>query len=139
MGVAGCCWKRGEMDCGWDASGKTVFSNVVHTQDFGRFLITRKGCQPQTGPNDFAHRSGKRLWCLVIVNWSQRRTMCVAPGSHHHVFYSDEEKAKLFEIIMQKEMKLSRECMIFEHDTCSRVAVDGKGIMDCGTSCIRFE
>lgn len=80
-----------------------------------RFLITGKDRPTRTGPNGLEHHRGKNLGCFVIVIGPEVSTILVAPGSHSCVFYSDEEKGKLCELIKLKEVGLPRKCVLLKH------------------------
>lgn len=48
------------------------------------------------------------------VNWSEKCTNSIASGNQNELFFSNEKKAKL-ENLIKMEVKLQRKCVFFGH------------------------
>lgn len=80
-----------------------------------RSPITKKEWLPQTKHNDFKHNRGRNPRSFVIGDGSEECTIWIEPGSHKYVFYSDEKKADLSEVLKMEEVKLQKEHVLFGH------------------------
>lgn len=80
-----------------------------------RFLITGEDHPPQTKDNDFEHRKWSNPGYIVIVNVIEQGMFRVAPGRHKCVFYSEEWKAKLYQVVKMEEVRQVKECVLSGH------------------------
>lgn len=69
----------------------------------------------------------KNLRYFVTVVASKECTISIAPESHHDVFYSDEEKARLRKIAKLEEINLQRESVFFEEENVQYAGRRQKG------------
>lgn len=81
----------------------------------GRILITEKHCPAQAGRSNFEHRSEKNAGYFLITNGSEDYTISVAPESQKYVFYSDEGKGRLCQVLGTEEVRVVRGCVFFGH------------------------
>lgn len=72
----------------------------------GRFLNTANGCLDQTGHNDFPVTPGTSPGFFVIVTARESARLWTCQSSHKYVFYSDEDKRKMADLLVMTEVTI---------------------------------
>jgi hypothetical protein len=82
----------------------------------GRFLLTGKHCERQTGHNDFPVRNPEDSpGYFAIVTGAETATIWVAPGSHAYVFYPQEAKSLLSQSLVMTQITIPRFSIFVGH------------------------
>ena len=82
----------------------------------GRFLITGKHCERQTGHNDFPVRNPEDSpGYFTIVTGAESATLWVAPSSHTFVFYSEASRQLLSRSLLMTEVTIPQFSIFVGH------------------------
>lgn len=101
--------------------------NLLIPEEGGPFMINGENRLSKSGHDNLGHRCVNNSRHFVIVNGMEACKTWLTPENHKCVLDSEEEKAKLRQVIKVAEVRVLKECVLSGNENAQHVGGGWKG------------